>query len=266
MTAALRAVALSKRFGDFCANDSVSLELAEGERHALIGPNGAGKTTLVNLLTGVLRPSSGEVYLGGQRLTQLSQHERVRLGMARTFQINSLFAGLSVLDSVLLAICQRRGLGGRWFQALRSLREPEQEAWGLLERLRLAGEAHLPTRHLAYGKQRLLELALGLATRPRVLLLDEPASGIPAAESREMFEVIAALPREVTILFIEHDMDLVFRFAERISVLVSGRLLTQGRPEEVARDARVREVYLGEGQHSEPPPPEHPAQQEQAKP
>ncbi|MEY2930783.1 MAG: Lipopolysaccharide export system ATP-binding protein LptB [Pseudomonadota bacterium] len=245
MTAALRAVALSKRFGDFCANDSISLELAPGERHALIGPNGAGKTTFVNLLTGVLRPSAGEVYLGDERLTPLPQHQRVQRGLARTFQINNLFGGLSVLDSVLIAICQRHGLGGSWFRPLRSSKEPEREAWALLERLRLAGEARLLTRQLAYGKQRLLELALGLATNPRVLLLDEPASGIPAGESREMFEVIAALPRDVTVLFIEHDMDLVFRFAQRITVLVSGAILTEGTPQEVARDANVKQVYLG---------------------
>jgi branched-chain amino acid transport system ATP-binding protein len=248
MTAALRAVGLCKRFGDFRANDGVSLEIAAGARQALIGPNGAGKTTLVNLLTGVYAPSAGEVYLGGERITPLSQHRRVQRGLARTFQINNLFAGLSVLDSVRIAICQRRGLGARWFQSSSSLAEPEREARALLERLRLGAEAELPTRQLAYGKQRLLELALGLATGPRVLLLDEPASGIPAAESQEMFEVIAALPRDVTVLFIEHDMDLVFRFAERVSVLVAGRLLVEGTPDEVARDARVREVYLGQGE------------------
>ena len=248
MTAALRAVGLCKSFGSFRANDGVSLEIAPGARHALIGPNGAGKTTLVNLLTGAYAPSAGDVYLGGERVTPLPQHERVRRGLARTFQINSLFPGLSVLDSVLIAICQRRGLGASWFRSLRSRAEPQREAWALLERLRLSEEAPLPTRQLAYGKQRLLELALGLATAPRVLLLDEPASGIPAAESREMFEVIAALPREVTVLFIEHDMDLVFRFAERISVLVAGKLLIEGSPEQVARDSRVREVYLGEGE------------------
>jgi branched-chain amino acid transport system ATP-binding protein len=248
VSAALRAVGLCKSFGSFRANDGVSLEIAPGARHALIGPNGAGKTTLVNLLTGAYAPSAGDVYLGTERVTSLPQHERVRRGLARTFQINSLFPGLSVLDSVLVAICQRRGLGASWFRSLRSLAEPQREAWALLERLRLSEEAPLPTRQLAYGKQRLLELALGLATAPRVLLLDEPASGIPAAESREMFEVIAALPREVTVLFIEHDMDLVFRFAERISVLVAGKLLVEGTPEEVAKDPRVREVYLGEGE------------------
>jgi branched-chain amino acid transport system ATP-binding protein len=248
MSAALRAVGLCKRFGEFRANDGVSLEIAAGARHALIGPNGAGKTTLVNLLTGVYAPSAGDVYLGAERITPLAQHQRVQRGLARTFQINQLFAGLSVLDSVLIPICQRRGLGAHIFRSLRSLDEPRREAWGLLERLRLAGEAERLTRELAYGKQRLLELALGLATGPRVLILDEPASGIPAAESREMFEVIAGLPRDVTVLFIEHDMDLVFRFAERISVLVAGRLLVEGAPEAIAKDARVREVYLGEAE------------------
>jgi branched-chain amino acid transport system ATP-binding protein len=244
----LRAAGLCTSFGDFRANDGVSLEIAPGARHALIGPNGAGKTTLVNLFTGVYAPSAGDVYLGPERITRLSQHERVQRGLARTFQINNLFAGLSVLDSVLIAICQRRGLGARSLRSLRSLDPPRHEAWALLERLRLAEEAERLTQELAYGKQRLLELALGLATGPRVLILDEPASGIPAAESREMFEVIAALPREVTVLFIEHDMDLVFRFAERISVLVAGRLLVEGAPDAIARDARVREVYLGEGE------------------
>jgi branched-chain amino acid transport system ATP-binding protein len=169
--------------------------------------------------------------------------------MTRTFQINSLFPGLTVLESVLVPICQRRGRGTAWHRSLRRLGPEQDEAWALLERLRLAGDAHLLTRHLPYGKQRLLELALALGTRPRLLLLDEPASGIPAAESREMFEVIAALPRDVTLLFIEHDMDLVFRFAERISVLVGGRLLSQGTPEQIGKDARVREVYLGEAPH-----------------
>jgi len=248
VSAALRAVGLCKNFGSFRANDGVSLEIAPGARHALIGPNGAGKTTLVNLLTGATAPNSGEVYLGTERVTPLPQHERVRRGLARTFQVNSLFPGLSVLDSVLIAICQRRGLGASWFRSLRSRPEPQREAWALLDRLRLSDQAALPTGQLAYGKQRLLELALGLATAPRVLVLDEPASGIPAAESREMFEVIAALPRGVTVLFIEHDMDLVFRFAERISVLCAGKLLVEGTPDEVAKDPRVREVYLGEGE------------------
>ncbi len=245
MTPILRAERLSKHWGEFRANDGVSLELAQGARHALIGPNGAGKTTFVNLLTGFYAPTSGHVFLGNERVTSLPQHERVARGMTRTFQINTLFTGLNVLESVLLVICQRRGLGGCWYRKLQALKEEQREAWELLDRLRLGDEALTITRNLPYGKQRLLELGLALATRPRILVLDEPASGIPAAESREMFEVIAALPRSVTLLFIEHDMDLVFRFAERISVLVGGRVLMEGTPEEVAKDARVRAVYLG---------------------
>jgi branched-chain amino acid transport system ATP-binding protein len=243
----LRAERLCKSFGEFHANDGVDLELAVGARHALIGPNGAGKTTFVNLLSGLYPPTSGEVYLGAERVTSLPEHARVQRGMARTFQINTLFGGLTVLESVLLSICQRRGRGGVWYKSLRSLESERREAWHLLEQLRLADEAAVLTRHLAYGKQRLLELGLALATRPRILLLDEPASGIPAAESREMFEVIAALPSDVTVLFIEHDMDLVFRFAERISVMVLGRVLVEGTPEQIAKDTRVREVYLGGG-------------------
>jgi branched-chain amino acid transport system ATP-binding protein len=245
MSVVLRAEALSKSWGAFRANDAVTLELEAGARHALIGPNGAGKTTFVNLLTGLYAPSSGEVYLGPERVTSLPEYARVQRGMTRTFQINTLFGGLSVLESVLVAIHQRRRQGAVWYRAVRRLTAEVEEAWALLQRLRLADEAHTLSQNLAYGKQRLLELGLALATQPRILILDEPASGIPAAESREMFEVLAGLPREVTLLFIEHDMDLVFRFAERISVLVAGRLLCQGTPEEIRKDARVREVYLG---------------------
>ena len=242
---ALRAVGLCKSFGAFEANQGIDLELSRGERRAIIGPNGAGKTTLVNLLTGRFPPSRGDVFLGAERVTQLPEHARVRRGMTRTFQIETLFAGLTVFESVLLAVCERRGLGARWYARLARLAAERGEAWELLERLRLSADASVPTHSLPYGKRRLLELALALATQPRILLLDEPASGIPAAESREMFEVIAALPREVSVLFIEHDMGLVFRFAERITVLVAGRVLCEGSPEEIAKDARVREVYLG---------------------
>jgi branched-chain amino acid transport system ATP-binding protein len=244
---ALRAVGLSKSFGAFVANDAIDLTLEPGVRHALIGPNGAGKTTFVNVLTGRLPATSGEVYLGGERVSRWPEHVRVQRGLSRTFQINTSFPGLNVFESLLLAVCQARGQGACWHRRLSRLRAEQREVWGLLEQLRLSGDAALPTRHLPYGKRRLLELGLALATRPRVLLLDEPASGIPAAESRDMFEVIAALPRDVSVLFIEHDMGLVFRFAERISVLVGGRLLCQGTPEEVASDSRVRDVYLGEG-------------------
>ena len=249
MTAALRTEGLSKHFGAFKANSDVSLAFPQGARHALIGPNGAGKTTLINLLTGVFAPTSGDVFLGDERITALPQHQRVKRGMTRTFQINTLFAGLTVLESVVLAVCERKGRAGIWHRTVASQREEAGEAYALLEMLRLASEADSLTRNLPYGKQRLVEIALALATKPRILLLDEPAAGIPAGESAELFSVIAALPKDVTILFIEHDMELVFRFAERITVLVGGRVLTEGTPAEIAADPRVREVYLGEAQH-----------------
>ena len=249
MSAALRTEGLSKQFGAFKANSDVTLAFPHGARHALIGPNGAGKTTLINLLTGALAPTSGDVFLGDERITTLPQHQRVKRGMTRTFQINTLFAGLTVLESVVLAVCERRGSAGVWHRTVETRREEAGEARALLEMLRLGPEADTLTRNLPYGKQRLVEIALALATKPRILLLDEPAAGIPAGESAELFSVIAGLPRDVTILFIEHDMELVFRFAERITVLVGGRVLTEGAPAEIAADPRVREVYLGEAQH-----------------
>ena len=250
MTAALRTASLSKHFGAFKAVSDVTLAFPHGARHALIGPNGAGKTTLINLLTGVLPATSGDVFLGDERITSLPPHERVKRGMTRTFQINTLFPGLTVLESVVLAVAERRGRAGVWFRTVASAREETDEAMALIGSLRLGPDANALTRNLPYGKQRLVEIALALATRPRILLLDEPAAGIPAGESAELFGVIAALPRDVTILFIEHDMELVFRFAERITVLVGGRVLTEGAPAEIAADPRVREVYLGEAQHA----------------
>ena len=249
MTPALRTQGLSKQWGEFKANSDVSLSFAPGARHALIGPNGAGKTTFINLLTGALPPTSGEVFLGGANITSLLQHERVKRGMTRTFQINTLFPGLTVLESVVLAICEREGRASIWRKTVAQQREAVDEAVALLVQLRLSNERNALTRNLAYGKQRLVEIALALATRPSILLLDEPAAGIPAGESTELFEVIAALPRAVTIVFIEHDMDLVFRFAERITVMVAGKVLTEGPPSEIQTDPRVREVYLGEAQH-----------------
>jgi branched-chain amino acid transport system ATP-binding protein len=249
MSTILRTESLSKQWGAFAANSEVNLNLAVGARHALIGPNGAGKTTFINLLTGVYAPTTGRVFLDGQDVTALPQHMRVKRGMTRTFQINTLFAGLTVLESVVLAICERKGTAGRWWCTVASQKEEIAEAMALLDSLGLAGDADIETRHLAYGRQRLLEIALALATKPKLLLLDEPAAGIPAAESRELFGVIDRLPRDVTILFIEHDMGLVFRFAERITVLVGGKVLTEGTPEEIAADPRVKTVYLGEATH-----------------
>ena len=243
---ALRTEDLCKSWGGVFANDRVSLSLPVGARHALIGPNGAGKTTFVNLLTGLYPPSAGRVWLGDTDVTSLPMHQRVRRGLVRTFQINTLFAGLTVIESVVLAICERTGAARIWYRPVASCRDQIREAEALLDRLRLGEAANTLTRNLPYGKQRLLEIALALAMQPKILLLDEPASGIPAADSAEVFEVIAALPGDVTVLFIEHDMDLVFRFAQRIAVLVDGRLLTEGTPAEIAADQRVRNVYLGE--------------------
>ena len=246
MNYALQTKNLVKKFGGFIATNDVSLNVEAGARNDLIGPNGAGKTTLINLLTGFLEPSAGQVVLQGQDVTSLGQHQRVKRGLARTFQINRLFADLSVLESVTMAVNERLGLGARFWKPVGAYAEAVDEAASLLSSLRLLDVAHEKTRNLAYGKQRLIEIALALAMKPRVLLLDEPAAGVPTTESRELFESIAALPRDVTIVLIEHDMDLVFRFADQISVLVSGALLTQGTPDQIANDPKVKEVYLGE--------------------
>lgn len=248
-TTTLRTEALCKQWGAFHANSDVSLSFDPGARHALIGPNGAGKTTFINLLTGFFAPSSGKVYFGDEDITALPQHQRVKRGMTRTFQINTLFAGLTVLASVVLTICERKGLQYVWHKTVAQQQDEIDEAMALLASLKLDRDADTVTRSLPYGKQRLVEIALALATKPKVLLLDEPAAGIPSAESAELFEVIARLPRDVTIVFIEHDMGLVFRFAERITVLVGGRVLTEGTPAEIAADPRVKEVYLGETDH-----------------
>jgi len=236
---------LNKKFGSLVVAQDIALELPAGVRYALIGPNGAGKTTLINLLTGMLRPDGGEISLAGRDITSLPAQARVRAGLARTFQINTLFPRLSALESVALAVLERERHAHNWWRALPAFDAALEEAQGILERLRLAHVAHRPTRELAYGQQRLLEIALALATHPRVLLLDEPAAGVPKGESAELFAVIAGLARELTILFIEHDMNVVFRFASRIIVMVGGRILLEGTPDEVASDARVREVYLG---------------------
>lgn len=246
MSPVLQTHGLVRRFGGFVATDHVDLSIAPGARHALIGPNGAGKTTLINLLTGYLEPTEGRVELMGRDVTRMPQYERARQGLVRTFQINQLFMDMTVLESVALAVSERNGLGTRWWKPLSAHGEVIDEAAGILDRLKLLADAHETTRNLAYGRQRLIEIALALALKPKVLLLDEPAAGVPTGESQELFETIAQLPRDVTILLIEHDMNLVFRFAERISVLVSGALLIEDTPEVIAHHPRVKEVYLGE--------------------
>ncbi len=249
MTPALRTTGLSRHWGGFRANDGIDLVLPAGARHALIGPNGAGKTTFINLITGAYAPTAGEVFLGEENITRLPQHQRVKRGVTRTFQINTLFPGLTVLESVVLAICERSGSAGHWLGTVARRKDEIAEAQALLASLHLDGDANVVTRSLPYGKQRLVEIALALATNPKILLLDEPAAGIPSGESAELFDVLAALPADVSILLIEHDMNLVFRFAQRITVLVGGKILTEGTPAEIAADPRVKEVYLGEAEH-----------------
>jgi branched-chain amino acid transport system ATP-binding protein len=249
VSAALETKGLSKSFGALTVAANIDFSLDTGARHALIGPNGAGKTTFVNMLTGVLAPSAGRIILEGNDITDAGQAARVKRGLGRTFQINQLFKGLSVLENVVMAVAERIGVAGDMFRVAGSRRDVIEEAYALLGRLGIAEDALKPAREVPYGRQRLIEIALALAARPRVLLLDEPAAGVPTVESRELFETIAQLPRDVTILLIEHDMDLVFRFAERISVMVSGALLVEDAPEVIARDSRVRQLYLGEAAH-----------------
>jgi len=248
-TSALSTRGLDKSFGSLVVASDIALDLPPGERYALIGPNGAGKTTLINLITGMLKPDKGQIFLGESEITALAPEERVKCGLVRTFQINTLFPHLSALEAVTLAVCERRGYAGSWWRKLPAYADAVEEAYAILQSLRLAASCYRPTYELAYGQQRLLEIALALATEPKVLLLDEPAAGVPQQESAELFSVIANLSQEIAVLFIEHDMNVVFRFAHRIIVMVGGRILLQGTPKEIAADARVREVYLGGARH-----------------
>ena len=246
MTVVLETIDLAKRFTGIIAANDISLRIAKGARHALIGPNGAGKTTLINLLTGVIRPSGGRILLDGEDISDLPTHKRVRLGIVRTFQINQLFSDLTPLETIGLAVSERRGQGLDWWRIVGSRPDLVTEVVEILERFHLTDVINERTAVLPYGKQRLLEIAVAIACRPRVLLLDEPAAGVPEDERHEILAAVAALPDDVTVLLIEHDMDIVFSFADRISVLVNGALFVEGSPEEVARDARVKAVYLGE--------------------
>jgi branched-chain amino acid transport system ATP-binding protein len=243
----LSAQGLIKRFGGITATNNVTLNLRRGARHALIGPNGAGKTTLINLLTGVLAPSEGRIFLEGQEVTQLAPHERVKRGMVRTFQINQLFDTLTPLETLALTVSQQRGLGGKWWQALGSNKSVTQRCEQLLEQFHLTQVMNQKTNVLPYGKRRLLEIAVALACEPRVLLLDEPVAGVPAGEREELLQTVANLPADVSVLLIEHDMDLVFSFANRMTVLVNGAVLTEGDPDQIASDPQVKAVYLGHG-------------------
>jgi branched-chain amino acid transport system ATP-binding protein len=247
-SAALAARGLRKSFGSLAVARDIDFELPQGARYALIGPNGAGKTTLINMLTGMLPPDAGRVLLGGEDITTLAPAARVKRGLARTFQVNALFPHLSALEAVTLALCERDDRARGWWRSLAAQRDAVDEAYAILRSLGLE-HCYRPTRELAYGQQRLLEIALALATRPKVLLLDEPAAGVPRADSAGLFSAISRLAADMTVLFIEHDMNLVFTFATRIIVLVAGGVLIEGTPREIAADARVREVYLGHRLH-----------------
>jgi len=249
MPPVLETSGLTKHFGGIVATNNVTLSIEKGARHALIGPNGAGKTTLINLLTGVLRPTAGSMALEGRDITHLEAHKRVQLGIARTFQINQLFADLTPLETIGLAVSERMELGRQWWRIVGSKGIVIEESVDILQQFQLADVMNERTGHLPYGKQRLLEIALAIACRPRVLLLDEPAAGVPEAERRDILDAVAALPDDVTVLLIEHDMDIVFSFADRISVLVNGALFVEGLPQDVAADPRVKAVYLGEEAH-----------------
>ncbi|HET7198183.1 MAG TPA: ABC transporter ATP-binding protein [Burkholderiales bacterium] len=240
---------LTKRFGSLVVAQDIDLEVPRGARYALIGPNGAGKTTLINMITGLLPPDSGTVRLADRDITAERPEERVRRGLVRTFQVNALFPQLTALESVVLAVLEREGHAHNWWRGLARHRAAIEEASAILDSLGLAAAAQRATREMAYGQQRLLEIALALAARPRVLLLDEPAAGVPKDESQELLAALSRLSSELAILFIEHDMDIVFRFASRVIVMVGGRILVQGAPAEIAGDERVREVYLGRAGH-----------------
>jgi branched-chain amino acid transport system ATP-binding protein len=247
--AALETRGLCKSFGALTVAAGINFRLEAGARHALIGPNGAGKTTFVNMLTGVLSPSSGRIVLGGEDITATGQAKRVKLGLGRTFQINALFRRLPVLDNVALAVAERRGVAPRMLRAASAHGDVRDESMELLATLGLAEDAGVRILDLPYGKQRLVEIAIALGLKPDVLLLDEPAAGVPSLESHRILQVLDKLPEHIAILIIEHDMDLVFRFAQRITVLVQGEVLVEGPPEEIARDKRVHQVYLGEQRH-----------------
>jgi ABC-type branched-subunit amino acid transport system ATPase component len=246
MSSVLETRGLCKSFGALTVAEQINFRLEPGSRHALIGPNGAGKTTFVNLLTGRLAPTSGQVFIGGQDVTALPQAERVRRGLGRTFQINTLFKKMTVLDNVALGVAERLQVADQIWQPARALKAVRDESMALLELLGISADAGLRITDLPYGKQRLVEIAIALGLQPKVLLLDEPAAGVPSMESDRILQALDALPTDMAILIIEHDMDLVFRFAKRITVLVQGEVLCEGSPQEIAADKRVHQVYLGE--------------------
>lgn len=239
---------LTMRFGGLTVSENIDFDLPPGARKALIGPNGAGKSTFSNLVTGILRPSSGTIRFDGADIGKLDEPCRVRLGIAKTFQITTLFRKLSVRENLRLPVLEREKRGYHMFARASSWAATEAEVDELLEQFELTAFADRPVGQLAYGQQRLVEMAMTLALRPRVLILDEPAAGVPSSETHLIVDAIERLPENLAVLIIEHDMDLVFRVARSIVVLVAGRILTEGTPAEISTDPKVRELYLG-GSH-----------------
>jgi branched-chain amino acid transport system ATP-binding protein len=246
--AVLSVRSLCKNFGALAVTQSVSLDLSPGARLGLIGPNGAGKTTLVNLLTGMLKPDAGDIVLNGERLNTIKPEQRVKRGLVRTHQINTLLVEHTMRDNVAIAVAERLGYAWRALRFSAQWRTCQEEAHAYLLELGVANAGDRRVSELPYGQQRLLEIAIALALKPKVLLLDEPGAGIPSTDSHIIDEALEKLPSEIAILLIEHDMDLVFRFAKQITVLVQGAVLTSGTPAEIARNPEVRAVYLGRSQ------------------
>ena len=238
---------LTRRFGALDAIRNVTLALDEGARCALIGPNGAGKTTLINLISGRLRPSGGDVFIAERKVTGLTEAQRVKAGIGRTFQITSLFRRLTVGDNLALAVRERHGVGGRLWPNRAVRARIDSRVSEILATLRLEQDRDRPVEVLPYGVQRMVEIGIALALEPKILLLDEPAAGVPGGDVGVIFDAVASLPRSMAVLLIEHDIDLVFRFATRVIVLVAGTVLVQGAPAEIRDNADVRALYLGEG-------------------
>ncbi len=241
----LKADGLRKNFDGITALVNVTLEVEPGERRAIIGPNGAGKSTLLNVFAGELPPTAGRVFLDGRDITRLPVPDRANLGLGRTFQRNSLFPGLSVFENTRLAVQHRQGVGRHMLRDARRFHAVTRETQAILEKVGLAEQRDQAVSTLAYGQQRALEVALALASEPKVLLLDEPTAGMSPAETAEMVKFIGALPRSLTMLIVEHDMDVVFTLADRITVLHYGEVIAQGTPAEVRANPLVQEIYLG---------------------
>ncbi|MGM4983578.1 MULTISPECIES: ABC transporter ATP-binding protein [Rhizobium] len=250
MNAIFEVTNLRKAFGGLTVTNDVSLSMAPGDRVALIGPNGAGKTSFVNLVTGNLRPDAGEIHIAGHNVNRIDAIGRVRRGLVRSFQVTRLFQDMTPAEHIGMAVLQRTGRSGRMFGNFLAMRDVMAETEELLGTLGLAGLAHRKVSEIAYGQQRLLEIAVAMALKPKVLLLDEPAAGVPQSDTGRIEQALADLPPDLAVLMIEHDMDLVFRFAKRVVVLAAGTIIFDGSPKDVTQDARVREAYLGSYAHA----------------